>query len=291
MVAIAGPPYDLRAATRASPAVVDRLKSATFLLDTRASALSPSVDAIAQWIPVYAQWFEELCGIAQGRGAHHLYDRELSFVGDGVIAYPSDLLRLAGVVRPLGFAFSVSATAEEVVTQATVLQELLESGLVTSVGVVFSPGVEVDYRRAVAAMEGVVARGVSLGIVGDVKAFRRHVFSSRALSAADLTWYPSPETPFVVEVREPVRQCHSRLRLHITSSGDIFPCLGLVGIEGASLGNIRDPISRTGLSDQGVLSLLDHWHRHGPDISVPASSSSNLGLPVMCQLHRDSLTM
>ena len=287
-------PYDLRRAAPLHCGALPHMRSAVIMVDTvGGSGFNPAPDRCIDWIERYSAWFLDRAGISSGRAAHLLYDREIALIGDRLLSCRKEIGRLGRRLKQLGFALSVTLDAAELLEQHEQLAQLLSSELVTSLGVVI-PQTTPDSAGPplLAALAQILDANVNLGLIVDSASCRRlGIYKSSRLSAANVN-FSSNEGGLVAHFSAtPVRQCYSRLRLYVDPAGDIFPCLGLVGIGEASLGNIDDPLEATGLDDAQVMDLLDHWHRHGPDVVIPihAQRRAYPELPAMCELHRGAL--
>ncbi len=256
--------------------------------------MHPTPERIAAWIGRFNAWILEKFEIPLGRGQHLLYDREVTLVADNLLDYPEPVRIISAAVRSLGLSFSIPLFAREILLRRAALRALVSEGAVTAIGVTLDDETVANSPvETLSEIEYLVGARVNVGIIGAPASFHAiRAFNSPLLSAANLTWYPvcpEEQRPLPM-VLVPVAQCYSRFRLHVDANGEIYPCLGLVGIPNCSFGSLDEDLPKTGLGSTEVMAELDEWNRIGPDISAPISSCSAIGgLPLMCQWHRAAL--
>ncbi len=291
-------PYDLQRATVQRGRAVECLRSATFVSDGLTSAERRDyLGECTRWIGEYHQWFSATVGVSQGRGLHLYYDRDVTLTGEALLDCSAEIMALGSAVRELGFSFSLSLPAETLGNDFPRVLELTNPKVVTAVAVLLEPAADGAAPACLAqCVERLIQHGVNVGLIGDMRQFsERGLLASQIISAADLTWYPS--TPPGRQARPviPVHPCHARMRLFVDGIGNMYPCFGLIGKAEGMLGNIREPIARTGLAETPVLELLDRWEREGPDQQEAGEAPEDEGseedraLPQICRWHRRNL--
>lgn len=292
MLNFPGIPYDLRNASPRRGGALERLRSATFLTNgltvvERRAFLNECKD----WIGNYNNWFLQMVGIHDGVGLHLLYDREIMITGENLLDCLLEIESVGKIARGYGFAFSISVLGECLHSRLSEILSLADGKIVSAIAVTINHE-EKSPDKLRTALEAIVAHGLNVGVIGEIKNIRKiELFGNEKISSADMTWYPLVAEGIARNPPNPIRACHSRLRIYIDSRGDIYPCLGMVGFEDGALGNIRDPIVSTGLCESPVLDLLDVWEVSGPRI-VEKSEQSNdedMGLPEICRRHRAHL--
>ena len=291
-------PYDLQRATPHRGHSVECLRSATFVSDGLTSAERRAyLGECTRWIGELHQWFSAAVGMPQGQGLHLFYDRDVTLTGEALLECSAEIRALGTSARELGFSFSLALSAESLSDDLPHVLALTSPKVVTAVAVYLEPTAHSAAPEfLVDSVEKLIQQGVNVGLIGDMRQFSdRGLLASQIVSAADLTWYPATPPGKNARPASPVRPCHSRMRLFVDGAGNMYPCFGLIGKTEGILGNIREPIARTGLAESPVLDLLDRWEREGPDTEEARQARHGDGteddkaLPQICRWHRRNL--
>jgi len=279
-------------------AVAGRFRSVTFLLDCSSGGdMLPSTSNIVKWVNSLHEWYLDAVGVPHGKGVHLLYDREVALMGNGILECAEALQKIAAAARAIGIGVSVSIDAEHALSERSYLDWLLAQGKISAVGLIITPSAaRARGPEIVRLLDDFSEQSINLGIIAELgPLFEIGVMESEKLSKADLTWYPLDMSGASVTSEtngkppQLVRPCFARMRLFVDASGDIYPCLGLVGVAAARVGNIADALCDTGLGDDLSMALLHHWACHGPDVSNEKLPAPTSGLPAICETHRGEL--
>jgi hypothetical protein len=135
---------------------------------------------------------------------------------------------------------------------------------------------------------------MSLGLIGPVAYWRElGLLGGRSLNRANITVYPrSPRELAEMPVPQtPVRPCFGRFRVYVDVDGAMYPCLGMLGVESASLGTVFDAFDDTGLGGRAGGLDLSGLARRGPALADPGldAASRQSALPTICERHRMAL--
>jgi hypothetical protein len=268
-------------------------KSVAILVDGSDPAeMVPCADVLTDWIPRFSSWYTGALRSRSVSSLQHLYDREVALLGNSVLEHEEELAKIARVARPLGYGVSLTLDASYALEMRAPLARLLATQLISSIGVVVraSDG-DGGAAETLKLLEEIAATKVGIGIIGEFRSLvASGALESDVLSPLNLTWYPlSPEAGALAMPARPVRGCFGRFRLHVDPAGDLFPCLGLLGVEAFCLGNLRDPVEETLLADPTVMGRLTEWAVDGPAIAGSESTTNRFGLPPMCEHHLTSL--
>jgi len=275
-----------------------RFRSATFLLECSSDGeILPSASNIAKWVDSLHEWYLHAVGVSHGDGIHLLYDREVALMGSGILTCAEALQKIAVASRALGFGVSVSIDAEHALSERGRLEWLLAQGKISAVGLIITPSAARGRGpEIVRLLDDLAEQAINLGIIAELgPLFDIGVMDSAKVSKADLTWYPldmsAAQTAIETNAKppQPVRPCFARMRLFVDAGGDIYPCLGLVGVAAARIGNIADALCDTGLGDELSMTLLHRWACDGPDVPDEMLLAPTSGLPSLCEAHRGVL--
>lgn len=288
-------PYDMHAAAPLRGKIIENLRSVAFMTDGMSRDVRDAyLRRCANWLAQHNDWYHAMVGTAEGRGMHLFYEREVTITGEHILDVEPALRILSQTARQLGYAVSLAFTASYFLERLTQIKNLFDDSVITSLAVQLEESYDAATAQKVAgALEAMIDQGATIGIIGELAEMTRHdLFNSPCLSAANLTWYPMQKAGAALpQPKNPVRNCHSRMRLYIDGAGDIYPCYGLVGLQSGVLGTIEQAIGDTGLNEAPVLDLLDQWQAHGPDVDETDGlhEAQDDALPEMCRRHRGGL--
>lgn len=259
-------------------------------LDGEGNIVGPDLDALAAFVPTFDAWYRRVCGFDEGRGRMHLlYRRE---IGIGTAIRPRCWKRIRPVARAcrdVGLGFSLTLDLRAAANEIHELSALLDDGTVGGISIAFDedPTLFAQATDALAALlrseiavsfTGPMRALLDSGLLGDPRWSGRHVSIDPVLSSVlgDLT--------------QRIEPCWRRFRLTIDSSGDLYPCFGLMGCAAGRLGNIREPIADSVLGGRPAVLDLVTLARSGPPIRFRADlRGSATGLPQICEQHRAAL--
>lgn len=295
MLQISSIPFELQRARPLRRGAIERLRSVTFVADgLDVKQTRELLEGAAPWLGRFNDWFGNVVGIPEARGLHLLYDRDVTVTGAAVLDCLPALRELGRHARAMGYGFSLSLTRADLNRGLERVLSLAEEKVVTAVAFHLDEvddGGEGPWRDAI---ERTLGAHVNVGIIGTYGTFGgQSLLTSPAISRSDLTWYPVKPENVRASPREPVRHCHSRLRLYVDGAGTIYPCFGLIGKSEGVLGSIFEPIEDSALAQPGVLDLLDQWEREGPAAAelgiVSDDEDEDVELPAICRRHRRGL--
>ncbi|KYG04951.1 hypothetical protein BE21_43825 [Sorangium cellulosum] len=275
--------------------VVQWFKSVALLvaLDRSGDDFLVPADVIAGWVERYDAWYRRVTGIHEGRRLYLAYHRELSIVGHVPIDHPALLARIGLACRRAGMSFSVTVDVMNALKHREAFEQLLDTGLLGSIGINFPDGSERPSDSAARAMiEGWLTRDVHIGLIGPVSYYRSlGLLASSALNAASITLHPRSceATHAGLRPERPIEACFGRLRLFIDTDGFIYPCVGLLGARAARLGSVHEDIEETVLGGRPTVLDLTTLARVGPSGAsgaalLGAGRSSRRAPP--CERHR-----
>lgn len=269
--------------------VLERFKSATILADVDPLyRVVPSSSILARWISSLHTWFLTHCIADSGR--HDLlYGRDISLVGKDLLR-SNEILEIAEIARSLGFGFGLSASADHLIDYSDYLLKMISSKLITSLSVGLREDLSIDDQRLPGLIRELARNGVNVALMAPAKVITKTRAITSAISGSDVVIHPIESLPVPPDRPPSTSPCYAKFRLFVDQLGDIYPCLGLVGIERCSLGNIYDDEFPPGLINSAVLRELDEWNRKGPLFRVlrPPDSDECGALPPICGAHRDS---
>ena len=271
---------------------VQWFKSVVLLLEVDATGrdfLVPTA-LLVDWIGRYDDWFKEAAGIDQGRRLHLVYHREVSVAGEIPLQCSSRLVEIGRSCRGRGIGFSVTVEIGQAQRWREALDEILDAGVLSSLGVNVDVNRTPDHAAADREwIESLLERGVMVGLIGAVHYFRDiGLLGSQALNRSNITVYPATaegaeNLPMPLN---PARPCFSRLRVFVDSDGSLYPCLGLLRIGAASLGTVFDDLRETVLGGRESMLDLRQLAELGPELEQIASAQRQSGLPWICEMHR-----
>lgn len=246
----------------------------------------PDMAALQRWMRAWDRWFRAESGIAQGDHLHMQYRRDAVIVTD-LSADALLAMRPAGdTCRELGIGFSASVLLDDALARRDAVIDGLAGGWLHAATLVATGPVP-----GAAALEALIAplidMGVQIRLAGDPAAFLQSgILDAPLLNARNLTI--EPRGPGAMPPPDRPAPCLPLMRLYVDATGDIYPCLGLLGTAQGRLGHIDDvargaPFApRSGL-DLQTLALA------GPAEEDCAAPARSFGLPERCARHRAGL--
>jgi hypothetical protein len=257
------------------------------LNDERTDFVVPALE-LAEWLEKYDRWFKQASGIEQGRNLHLLYNRTSSINCAGILRTADTLPALLRAATRTGIQLRVSTVLSECVELEPQLNKLLDAGL-NSISLYFDredvAGAEAEACRHL--MENLASRSINLLLIGYISGWERiGVLSSKTMMAQ--TFHLAPARSALAQRNRQSHAfdpCANRLQLYIDSVGRIYPCVGLAGLDAASLGSIYDPIEETVLNGHPASMDFNHLARVGPG-QMSGDASTSPALNGTCALHR-----
>jgi len=264
------------------------LKSVAVLAPGRGRDLTVPLSRLGDWIVAYDGWYKTALGVLQGRRLHCLYHREVAFVGNSLLPAASRLAKFGHVARGLGYGVSLSVGVSEAVESEEAFFSLAALPAFNHVGLIFG---EDDCRpENLGLVERLLARtSVKVGIIGPLGGVERMgLLASLALNRADVTIHPTGNLPGGQPPPPSawVAPCSQSFRLYVDSEGLLFPCLGLLGLPGAALGSVYEPLERTVFGGKPYNLDLGRLALAGPALDPESPAERELALPWTCERHR-----
>lgn len=268
------------------------LRSVVFMIDSTPEELGPPVGVLTDWLRRYHRWYGEMLEIDQGRHLHLLYHREVSVLGSDLLQRVPALAEVASAARECGMGFSATVPLLEAIRNRIAFDALLAAPGVSTVGFAVEEPIEAPRNEIDAVLSAVVQSKSHLAFIGPFSTIQAlGLLDHPEVAGSQITIHPKdtpPEGPLVIP-GQPVDACFSRLRLFVDDRGELYPCLGLLGVDSARLGNVRDPIEVTVLGGAEYALDIERLAHHGPDLTQPVPAERWTGLPWTCERHRREL--
>ncbi len=289
--------------------------SVVFLLpDTDSDGWARHLDRCADWLDRWLTWFLAHNGILSGRNLHMLYDRSVSALGPAALSQRHQISRIAQVAARHGATFACELYVSDCLRQPDDFDELLRAGVLKSV--IFNPdgcSAAEDGEGVCAVVEAAARLGIAIILVGvpgfwtDVGVLDSPILNSGnfRIIPAQGQWRPGSRPPAGRPARKSRRSeeapeaalstarlgspCDVRFAVYVTATGDLYPCLGLVGCEQWCMGTIDSPPEESRFAADSDLATLAGLARRGPDLSAAPSPTMNddlVHLPRVCAVHR-----
>ncbi len=280
----------VRDLTRGTHPAVQWFKSAGLFLDPVGDDFRVPAAVLCDWVARYDDWYRTSVGVDRSQGLSLTYHREIAIVGEAPLALTDRLLQVATSCKQRGIGFSVTLQLERAVAQRGAVEQLIGSGLLSSVGY-FAPEDEHSDQAAVRDLiEHSLRAGVLVGLIGPVAYFYNlGILDSPDYNAASTTIHPRTLAALAQPVhRSPVQACFSRFRVYIDEVGDLYPCLGLLGVDAARLGSVYQAFAQSVLGGAETVLDLPRLASAGPGLAgMDRAIASDTGLPWICERHRD----
>lgn len=250
--------------------------------------IGPDPAALADWIGRWDVWFRIAAGMDRGDGLHLQYRRDAVVVTD--LDVP-DLLAarpIGEACRSAGIGFGAPLLMSAGLAHRGALAAMLDEGWLQALTLVYD--LPAEHTDPVAPfIEELYATGVQIQLAGNPADFLRSgVLASPVLNARNVTISPRGiGTSGVEPLRPPA--CLPLMRIYVDSTGCLYPCLGMLGLEAGCLGHIDDALEDTVLG--GLPSPLDlaGLATTGPVLAEHDRPGRDLGLPVACERHRSAV--
>jgi hypothetical protein len=270
------------------------LRSVALLVRSDANGgLEPSPDLLAAWLERFDDWYKVAIGCERNERLHLLYHRDVTVVGDRLLDHVAEIGMVARRAAGLGFGFSVTIPLDEALAAEPRMNELVACPGVSTLALSVAGDEVVGDEEALARILSAIVRTKGhIGFIGVYDRIRElGLLDYPDVLSTQITIHPKDGTTgeTLPIPSRPVQPCFARLRVYVDTTGEIFPCLGLVGMPAARLGRIDDPIERTVLGGQPYPLCLDRLARTGPDLTHPEPAQRYTGLPWICERHRREL--
>ena len=267
-------------------------KSAGLFVEAVGDDFRVPAAVLCDWVTRYDDWYRTSVG-ARSQGLSLTYHRELAIVGEAPLALADRLLQVAASCKSRGIGFSVTLQLERAVAERSAVEQLIGSGLLSSVGY-FAPEDDTsDPAQVRDLIEHSLRAGVLVGLIGPVSYFYNlGILDSPHYNAASTTIHPRTLAALAPPVhRSPVQPCFSRFRVYIDELGDLYPCLGLMGVDAARLGSVYHPFEQTVLGGAATVLDLPRLATSGPGLAgMDRTLPAQTGLPWICERHRDRVS-
>lgn len=272
-------------------------RSAVIVAPGQGDDLSVPLEVLSMWITAIDTWYKEVLEIDSGRRVHLLYHREIALAGTDLLGAAVRIKEFGRVAYTHGYGVSLTVDIEEAMAQEEVFFDLINEPAFNHVGlrVLEEEGSLLGTGEETGAfVERVIAwPSVKIGLIAPMSFIRDlGLLRSPVFNRADITCYPTGsflENSLPVPPH-PVAPCSSRFRLHVDDTGFFYPCLGLIGVPGAELGSVREPVSATVLGGCRPYGFdLQQFLVAGPALEESAPRERISGLPWFCEQHRLAL--
>lgn len=255
----------------------------------------PDSSVLIGWLEEYDRWFKGAVGIYEGEHAYALYNRQITLFGHSLLKVPVILRRLTEAVIPLGFAVAITVDIIELFEDILMVESLCDDNLISSIGIYTD---NVEKLSELTDIESFLGRIIKLkrpiGLIGSIPKLRKYgLLQSKSLNSIDITLYPLQyENDSGCENISPYieKSCANYLQLYISTDKNIYPCLGLLGLQDYAISNISNGIEAFNLiGDKARIDILK-LYQQGPDISEKIDFNPKYtSLPWLCERHRMEL--
>ena len=284
----------IQVASRPDPTrFLDCIDNVVFMPDGQGPDRSWTVPAadLGVWFAAYQTCFMETMGAADGRNLHRLYNREVLLSGNGLGENMAEFDELATRVREQRLGLIWNLPLAEFVTLSAELVHRVDGGLLPSISVlVMDDGAQLDRDDCCAAFDSLANASCQLQLVGELKTLEQlGVMDLASINRANITHNPR-NLPLLGGLMRSsrIRPCRSRFRLFVGPDGRIYPCVPMIGLPRCALGTIHQPVAEI-FAGKGTMLDLDHLAQNGPQLRQPIAGTSETGLPLECELHRETI--
>ena len=271
-------------------------RSVAFLLepDREGTDFAVPTAHLSDWLARFDDWYKAAVGVPAGRGLHLLYHRDVSLLGVDILSYLPRIQSLGAVTASRGLGLTVTLPIEHAAARAAELRALLDLSGVTTVGLtVEEGGPPVDTDALSDLLDDIVHARAHIVFVGSYPRIRAlGLLDHPRVAGTQVTVHPKapPAKGVLLRPEQPVMPCFGRLRLHVDPGGDIYPCLGLLGVASARLGSVDDPLEETALGGRPYPLDVPALATQGPALTGPEPDMRRTGLPWACERHRLELS-
>lgn len=287
MTGAAQKPVDF--ATGALPAAF-WLRSAAFFIDAdpETGAMIPSAARISRWLERFDDWYKLTIGCERTDRLHLLYHRDVTLVGARFLTHVPQIIEIAETAARCGVGFSLTVPLDEAMADEDAMMRIVGAKAVSTLAISVEGDDEAPDREQLARiLQGVVAAKQHIAFLGPYDAISRlGLLDVDGVSSAQITVHPKDGAGPPAISQTPVNACFSRLRIYADVTGELYPCLGLVGVPGARLGAIDDAIEDTVFGGAPYALDIDALARRGPALTGKAPEKRFTGLPWACERHR-----
>lgn len=256
--------------------------------DTK-SYLASHISYLSRWITSFDSFYKERTEISYSRNLHLLYHREISCIGNGFLRIAPDFAQLSKGAQDLGYTVSLTVDFPDVLEYLPILDGLVESNCVNILGLNIGNHQSLNSCRddeVSLILRHFVDYNRSLGVIGEVDYLvREGILKHEYINAEDITLYPYLSSELLPLREHHKKPCYERFRVYVDVDGNVYPCLGLKGIESQAISHIGSRSPFEGLASSDCQAKLIQWIKAGPDPEVARPMKINPGLPEICRLH------
>lgn len=304
---------------RTNPVFYQAFRSITLMLKPNRNngQLSIPLNIILNWLTKYDTWWTKGTGISKGRNLHLLYGRYVTCIGSGLLSLVPELLEIATLSSNMGCIFSLEVDLSDVTDKMKLFNKLVQSGQVGLLSIKVDANAMnnkshiTDY---VSIIENIIKKGISLNLLGSLDFWRElGILNSSTLNSSSYRIIPSNDDAVknsnllnlnpIINSKMSKRNggdnyllnsfnpCSERFQIYITSSGDLYPCEGLIGMSSCKMGTIYENIENTVFAGKDSFLDFNQLAMNGPKLQMKEITSHNSSncqnLPQICALHRE----
>ncbi|WP_104401616.1 hypothetical protein [Vibrio penaeicida] len=246
-------------------------------------------DDFLKWLKTYDQFFQESVGISKNRNIHCMYDRDVTFSGDSVVARLDEIIDVSAGIHQAGFGVSVTVEAAAFHIDSTLLRRMQQADSIELFClVILATDVNTPEKAShiKAGLES-LSRDKNIAFIASYSVMSQlNIFDEQWLNRGNIEWFQVNET--MGNNTDTMMACFRRMKLCVDDDGLIYPCMSLVGLEEFCLGDIYQPLEETLLSNPKSQDLINQWATQGPPINEQEKSIGTSRYPEMpsaCAAH------
>ena len=246
-----------------------------------------SSSKITGWLKRYARWVEEFpkkeCSAK--RSSVELLSTQLFCV-------PEKTKKILETIKKCNLASNVQINLRDAVLHEQDLDEICNTFPMEILSVHVSEN-DLPYAQS---FDNVVKKlyaacNCEIFFFGTAEIFDSiNMFASETLNAKEVTFFPEHSgEPQAKSPKYPVQPCESRLQLHMSAKGNIYPCLGLLRVEKCAIGNVADKDFSRYFAYKCGEDCLEKLCLRGPRLSK-SGKVGDFNLPWICRRHLYEIT-
>lgn len=271
-----------------NPLLLQSFRSVNCLVRNDNNCLIPNSVNVAKWIESYFNWFNDQTKVEEGENLHLVYFRNVNIIGDEIMPCFGQILPIAQSCKNTGIGFSITIKDSEALDYSNIIHAIVNEKLLHTVGLRIT---STDFLNLNNLISYFIDNSISVALIGDIKfILNQKILSNSTLNGSNFSIYPTKEDFLNKGQNSSLKKkaCSNIFRLFIDELGNIYPCLGLIGIEYLSMGNVNESFSNSIFAAGSRYLNLELLNSSGYNYTTIKNDDVDTyyELPTMCQAHR-----
>jgi hypothetical protein len=252
--------------------------------DPESGEHEPQLARLCEWIGRWDDWYRHASGLEFGLNFNLQYRRDAVLFSEVDYIGLAALRPVGDVCRNAGLAFGATVPMSEALEHAPELCAIAEDGWLQTLNI--SQDCSPSPEDACTLLEPLFRTKMQVRLSGNpTELLRTGLLHLPTLNCRSITIETAaPHSPSQLPYRpEP---CMALFRIFVDSTGYLYPCLGMLGVEAARLGHIEDALEQTRIAGEPGALDLEALTTTGPSPDQLRPPERDVGISEICESHR-----